>query len=292
MNPMAIEIRGLEKTFGKFHLGPLDLNVPTGSIYGFIGPNAAGKTTTIDLLLGMGREDAGAIRVFGLDHRKDEVEVKRRLGYVSPDLNFAPWGKVARLVHFLSGFYPGWDDARCRVLLDKLEIGLDDKIATMSFGTKIKLSLAMALAHSPDLLVLDEPTLGLDAVSKRAIFAELLAAVKDETRTVFIASHGLADLERFADHIGILKNGRLLLEGPTDTMVDRFRLIDFTGGNGSLPDGIPGLHMQERSTDRGRALVDLQTDAREQLKARGATELSVSPVSLEDLFVALVKGEE
>src|SRR5580658_9113159 len=227
MNANAIEIRRLIKHFPTFTLGPLDLTVPRGAIYGFIGPNGAGKTTTIDLIFGMGRNEGGEIRVLGYDHRASEVDVKRRAAYVSPDLNFQVWGTVARTVRFVRGFYPDWDNDYCVRLMKAFHLSSTDKVATLSFGARTKLSLLLALARRPQVLILDEPTTGLDAVSKQEVFAELLKAVEDGERTVLISSHGLSDIERFADHIGMIKDGKLLLEGRTDEIVDRFRLAEF-----------------------------------------------------------------
>src|SRR5688572_23741586 len=117
MNDHAIEIRGLTKAFPRFNLGPLDLAIPRGAIYGLIGPNGAGKTTAIDLVFGMGSNDAGEIRVLGMDHRADAVEIKRRVAYVSPDVSFQVWGTVGRAIRFVRGFFPDWDDAYCARLL-------------------------------------------------------------------------------------------------------------------------------------------------------------------------------
>src|SRR5258706_1565298 len=117
MNTNAIEIRGLTKHYPAFTLGPLDLTVPRGAIYGLIGPNGAGKTTAIDLVFGMGRNDGGEIRVLGLDHCQHEVEIKRRAAYVSPDLNFHVWGKVSRVIRFVRGFYSTWDNEYCLRLM-------------------------------------------------------------------------------------------------------------------------------------------------------------------------------
>ena len=118
----ALEIRGLTKSFEQgFKLGPLDITVPAGAIYGFVGPNGAGKTTTIDLIFGMGGKDAGSISVFGLDHLRDEVERKRHVGYISPELDFRPWGQIGRAIDFVRGFYPSWDDGYCNQLLASLE---------------------------------------------------------------------------------------------------------------------------------------------------------------------------
>ncbi|MEI8038990.1 MAG: ABC transporter ATP-binding protein, partial [Verrucomicrobiota bacterium] len=204
----AIQIRGLRKHYPGFDLGPLDLDVPRGSIFGFVGPNGAGKSTTIDLMFGMGRADAGAIRLLGLDAVADEVAVKTRAAYVGPELEYASWGKIGNAIRFVRGFYPeSWDDAYCEQLLERFKLGSNDKIATLSFGSRTKLALVIALARRPELLVLDEPTTGLDAIAKRELFAALLDLVGDAAHTVLISSHNLTDLERFADHVAIINDG-------------------------------------------------------------------------------------
>ncbi len=291
MNPTApaIELRGVVKRYSGFTLGPLDLTVPRGAIYGLIGPNGAGKTTAIDLLFSLGRNDAGTIRALGLDHRDDDVELKRRAAYVSPELNFAAWGKVGKAVRFVRGFYPDWDDAYCAELMRVFGLGANDKIATLSFGSRTKLALLLALARRPELLVLDEPTTGLDPVSKQQAFGELLRAVEGGERSVLISSHGLADIERFADHVGLLKGGKLLLEGRTDEIVDRYRLAEFFLD--APPPATPpaGLVFLRRAGARHHALLDQQSRAAEWLQSRGARELTLTRLTLEDLFVALVK---
>jgi len=285
----AITIRGLVKEFSRFKLGPIDLNVPRGAIYGLIGSNGAGKTTTIDLIMGMGREDAGTIEVFGLDHTKDEVAVKRQVGYVSPDLSFSPWTKISRVVSFISAFYPDWDAAYCEQLMKRLKLNWGDRIATLSFGARTKFNLLLALSHRPALLLLDEPLVGLDAVSKQEVFAELLDAVQDENRTVLISSHNLDDLERFADHIGILHGGQLLLEGPTSELVERFRMVHCVSPNGATPNSLAGVYVQKQDGNRWRILLDTQENAVDRLSAHGMTDVTAAPVTLEELFVALVK---
>jgi ABC-type multidrug transport system ATPase subunit len=287
MSANAVEIRGLEKVFPSFRLGPLDLTVPRGAIYGFVGPNGSGKTTTIDLIFGMGAKDAGSIAVLGLDHLRDEVAMKRQVAYVSPDLHFQPWGRVHKVVQFVRGFYPTWDQAYCERLLASLGVGAGDKIATLSFGTRIKLALVLALAWKPTVLILDEPTVGLDAISKQAVFAELLAAVQDEDRTVLISSHGLADVERFADHLGMIKNGRLLFEGATADVIARFRMVDLVAPENLRIAEHPGVFVQRRDGQRWRVLLDLQRASLQALQALGATLVGDAPVTLEDLFVAL-----
>ena len=288
----AIEIRGLVKRYPAFTLGPLDLTVPRGAIYGLIGPNGAGKTTAIDMIFSMGRNDAGCIRVLGLDHRADEVALKRRAAYVSPELNFQVWSRIGKAIRFVRGFYPGWDDACCAELMRAFHLDADDKIVTLSFGAKTKLSLLLALARRPEVLFLDEPTTGLDAVSKQQVFGELLKAVEDGERTVLISSHGLSDIERFADHVGMIKNGQMLLEGRTDEIVDRFRLAEFFSVNGAEFVNRAGLIILQREANRWRALLDQTSDAQAWLRARGAHDLTLTRLTLEDLFVALAKEEE
>jgi ABC-2 type transport system ATP-binding protein len=289
MNDEALTIRGLTKNFPGFQLGPIDITVPKGAIYGLIGPNGAGKTTTIDLVMGMGREEAGTVHVFGLDHTKEEVAVKRQVGYVSPDLVFSAWGKVGRLLGFIRSFYPDWDDAYCSDLLERFQIELDDKIATLSFGARTKLGLIVALAHRPALLLLDEPQAGLDAVSKRELFTELLAAVQDADRTVLISSHNLDDIERFADYVGIINKGKMLVEGATSDLLERFRMVDCIAESTADPTEVPGVSLQHQDGQRYRLLVDTTGNALDRLKAQGLTDLAEAPVTLEELFIGLVK---
>lgn len=283
----ALEIRALVKHYGGFMLGPLDMTVPEGAIYGFVGPNGSGKTTTIDLIFGMGAKEHGSIRVLGLDHLKDEVAVKSQVGYVSPDLNYAPWGSVGRAIQFVKGFYPTWDDSYCRQLLRTLNVGTQERVASLSFGARVKLSLILALSWRPKMLILDEPTVGLDAISKQEVFGELLNAVGDGERTVLISSHNLADVERFTDHIGMIKRGRMVFEGSTADMIERHRMVDFLTDHGDVIANRPGVFVQRQDRNRWRALVDVERAPLDWLRQAGAAEIAATPVTLEDVFVAL-----
>jgi len=285
----AVEILGLEKHFRGFSLGPMDLRVPQGAIYGLIGPNGAGKTTAINLIMGMCKKDAGSIRVFGMDHVAQEAEVKKKVGYVNPELILWPWGRVYRLINFVRFFYSDWDDAYCEDLLRRLHIGPDEKIHTLSFGARIKLGLVLALSHRPALLLLDEPLAGLDAVSRQEIFDEILAAVQDEHRSVLISSHDLHDLERVTDHIGFLHQGRMVLEGQTSDIVDRYRQVNAMAQNGRSPGDIAGIRVLQRDEKRYRMLVDTEAVPLDRLAALGFTPINVQAVTLEELFVMLVK---
>jgi ABC-2 type transport system ATP-binding protein len=286
----AVEIRGLEKRFPRFTLGPLDLTVPAGVIYGFVGPNGSGKTTTFDLIFGLGGKDGGSIHVLGLDHTRDEVAVKRQAGYVSPDLSFRPWNRVDKAINFVRGFYPTWDDAYCERLLNEFHLNWRDSILTLSFGARTKLSLLLALSWRPRVLVLDEPTIGLDAISKQQIFGELLATVRDGDRTVLISSHNLTDLERLTDYVGMIKNGQMMFEGQTSEVVECFRMVDVATPQAAPLSNQAGITVQAAEGARGRVLVDQRRVSIQDLQARGVQVLSDGPVTLEELFVALGKG--
>jgi ABC-2 type transport system ATP-binding protein len=287
----ALEIRGLRTSFRAFELGPLDLTVPRGAIYGFVGPNGAGKTTTIDLIFGMGIRQGGSISVLGLDHLRDEVAMKARVGYVSPDLDYRPWRTVGRAIRFVRGFYPDWDAAYCERLLAAFHLSPDQSIRTLSFGARIALSLVLALSWRPALLVLDEPTVGLDAIARQRVFAELLAAVREGDRTVFISSHAITDLERFADHVGMIKDGRILFEGAIDDVLERWRMVDAVADTEPPREAAlanhPGVRIQSQHGGRLRMLVDRRLAPLEWLRQQGLTPIADTPVSLEELFVAL-----
>jgi ABC-2 type transport system ATP-binding protein len=283
----TLTINGLELKFPKFKLGPLEMHVPSGAMYGFIGPNGAGKTTTLKLIMGMGMPDAGKIKVFGLDHLEEEVAVKKEIGFVCADLNFASWGKVKRLIRFIREFYEDWDDGYCDALLERFGIDMSDRIATLSTGTYIKLNLVLALAHRPRLLLLDEPLAGLDAVAKRQVFDELLEAIQDERRTVLISSHNLADLERYADHIGILNRGYMIAEGATSALVERFRMMDATVADGALA-GTEGVYGLEQDGSRARFMLDIEVLPVAALARHGAKKVMEARLTLEEVFVNLV----
>ena len=217
----AIALKGVERRLGDFALGPLDLTVPRGAVLAFVGPNGAGKTTTLDLLMGMGAADRGEIQVLGKTMPQGEVAIKSKVAYVSPDLNFMPWGSVGRALDFVRGFYPDWDQERCDRLLKEFSVARKERIAALSFGARIKLSLVMALSRDAELLLLDEPTVGLDVNARLLLFREIRDFVKQADRTVVISSHQLSDLEKLADHVAILNKGKLITCGPMAQLVER-----------------------------------------------------------------------
>ena len=186
---------------------------------------------------------------------------------------------------FVRGFYPDWDEARCARLLTAFELARGQKIAALSFGARIKLALTMALAREAELLLLDEPTIGLDVNARRVLFHELLEVVKAENRAVVISSHQLSDLERLADHCAILANGRLAATAPMDGLLARYVQVDAVCA-GRLPE-TPGARLIARNGDRVRLLLERARCDEAALAAQGVRVVAEVPLNLEDLFVAL-----
>jgi ABC-2 type transport system ATP-binding protein len=212
--------------------------------------------------------------------------MKRRVGYVSPVMLYWHWKRVGLAIEFVRGFHPTWDQTYCDHLLRTFALTMADRIALLSFGARMKFSLVLALSWRPPVLILDEPTTGLDPIARRQMFAELLAAVQDDSRTVLVSSHAVSDLERVADHVGMLQHGRLVFEGATTAVTERFRLVDFTlDVPGWTP--LPGIVVQRTDQGRWRVVVDGQRSSTNDLRALGAVDITESRLSLEELFIAL-----
>jgi ABC-2 type transport system ATP-binding protein len=290
MSESAIEFQDVQKSFGlAFSLGPLTFSVPRGSIYALIGPNGAGKSTALNMLMGMGEPALGGIRILDRDIREDEVEIKRRTAYVSPDMDYRAWGTVGRAVDFVRGFYPDWNAARCEELQFAFGVHRDSRVDALSFGARMKLALILALSRDAELLVLDEPTLGLDAIARRQLFTELLKFMAGDGRTILISSHQLTDLERFADHAAIMNQGKVLTSGRMDKLVERYRQFDARVVS-DIGFGVPGVSVIDRQGDRVRLLVDSELASADALEMPQIEVLAQVPLTLEDLFLALIKN--
>ncbi len=227
-----LETRGLCKRYGKVEaLSGLDLRVRRGEVYGFLGRNGAGKSTTIRIIMGITRPSAGEYRLFG--HAGGRIEARQRIGYVAQEQNFYGWMTPTTLGRFVRGFYPTWDDGAYRRLIDNMDLPAGRKVRTFSGGMKVKLALALALAHHPDLLVLDEPTAGLDPVARR----EFLEMVRDQAersgRTTFFSTHLIDEIELAAHRVGIVDDGRTRYQGSIRELESRVKLLRCR----SRPDG-------------------------------------------------------
>jgi ABC-2 type transport system ATP-binding protein len=287
MNDPAIIVEQLRKNVSAtFSLGPVSLVVPRGTVCALVGPNGAGKSTLLNLLMGIGPADGGRATVLGHDLRSAAVAIKRRTALVSPEISYRAWGTVGRAIDFVSGFYPDWDPARCEQLSSQLGLKRTEPIETLSFGGRVKLSLLMALARNAELLLLDEPTIGLDPLARQALFAELLGFMQNEHRTVVISSHQLAELERIADQVAVINQGQVIVSGAIPDVLERYQELDVLLGGAAGIGNRPGVYPLARSGERARLLVDRSCADTSGLETIGARALT-----LEELFVALIRSQ-
>ncbi|HVO12333.1 MAG TPA: ABC transporter ATP-binding protein [Vicinamibacteria bacterium] len=210
---------------GSFRLEVPSWRVAPGEVVGVVGPNGAGKTTLLEAVAGLRPVAAGQLRVFGLDPWSRPVEVRSALGFMSDDMALFEL-RVDRLLRMLSGYYPSWDAALVGQLLDRFEIDTRKKVSDLSRGQGTRLRLVTAMAFRPRLLVLDEPAAALDLSGRRRLLESVLEVVKDPERSVLVSSHALHDVERIADRLLVLGNGRVVQEGETAALVGQGRTLE------------------------------------------------------------------
>ena len=225
MTESVISLTGLTRRFGeKTALDGIDFSIARSGVYGLVGANGAGKTTLIKHILGLLRPDAGSVRVFGLDPVTDPVGVLSRLGYLSEENDLPGWMRVDELIHYTRAFYPHWDDAYAEELRRAFALEPAAKIKNLSKGQKARTGLLIALAYRPELLVLDEPSSGLDPIVRRDILGAVIRTIADEGRTVLFSSHLLEEVEQVADHVTMIRQGRIVLSAPLDEIKQSHRV--------------------------------------------------------------------
>ena len=223
----VIETSGLSRKFGrKMALNEVSLKIPRGRVFGLVGENGAGKTTLIKHILGLLKAERGSVRVFGFDPVTDPVAVLGRIGFLSENRDLPPWMRVDELLRYTQAFYPKWDSRFAEELRDQFGLDPAAKIKNLSRGESAKAGLLIALAFRPELLLLDEPSSGLDPVVRRDILEAIIRTVADEGRTVFFSSHLLEEVERVADDIAMMFAGEVVLTGTLDDIKENHhRLI-------------------------------------------------------------------
>jgi ABC-2 type transport system ATP-binding protein len=225
MSEPVIDVSGLTRRFGdKTALDSVSVSMPRGAVYGLVGANGAGKTTLIKHILGLLRAQSGSVRVFGLDPVADPVAVLSRIGYLSEENDLPGWMRVDELIRYTRAFYPAWDDAYAEQLRQSFALDSAAKIKNLSKGQKARAGLLIALAHRPELLVLDEPSSGLDPIVRRDILGAVIRTIADEGRTVLFSSHLLEEVEQVADHVTMINNGRIVLSAPLDAIRESHRV--------------------------------------------------------------------
>ena len=295
MTDTAIAMAGLTHCFGqRTAVDDLQLEVPTGTVCGFLGRNGAGKTTTIKILMNLLRPTAGQVEVLGLDPGRDSLALRRQVGYVAENPVLYGWMKVRELVWFTGQFYDTWNQSKVDELIDRFGLDPEQKVKQLSRGMNAQLALALALGHEPRLLILDEPASGLDVVVRRDFLESIIGLIQEEGRTVFLSSHLVHEVERVADRVAIIEAGRLVAEGPVDQVKQGVKrvVVRLSEKAGELT-GIPGLReVQGEGTQRLLTVVGYGPEQTARIEAQGGHIIEVVDLSLEEAFVAHVRAAE
>ncbi len=297
-DPLVVECAALSKQYGpKPALAGLDLQVPKGSIYGFLGRNGAGKTTTIKVLLGMVHASGGSARVFDLPATDpaSSVAIRRRTGFVSEDKDLYGDMTVAEIVSFTAGCYPRWRADLQERYLRAFDLPEPATVKALSRGTRTKLALLLAFCRGADLLVLDEPTSGLDPVVADEVLQLLVGHVAREEATVLMSSHQLAEVDQIADRIGIIHRGRMVLAGELDDLRGAFRRLQivFDHEAPAVAFQSPGVvrvrrHGRVLSVVANGHVAELSAEAR----GFGAASVDVDVMPLKEMFLEIVAAED
>ncbi len=292
----VIETSGLGKSFAKKNaVNELNLNVPEGSIFAFLGPNGSGKTTTIKMVMNIIEPSVGTATVLGVKSSKLSSKEYAQIGYVSENQEIPEWMTVRRLVNYCKPYYPTWDEAFCDTLLKQFQLPLDQPLKSLSRGMKMKATLASSLAYRPRLLVLDEPFSGLDVLVRDEFIRGVLELSEQEHWTVFVSSHDIDEVERLADWVGIMKDGELQLCEPVSSLQARFRKIEaVVPGGTQVPTERPDSWLLVEHVGHRLSFVDSQYQDRvteSWLKAQmpSCEQIDSSPMSLRDIFLTLAR---
>ncbi len=298
MSEAVIETVGLKKSYKEVEaVCGLDIRVPRGSIYGFLGRNGAGKTTTIKMLLGMVAPDAGEGRVLGypIDVRSESLEIRRRTGFVSEDKGLYDYMTVSQMIEFTRPLFPSWRRDRESELLRSFELPLTRKVRQLSKGMRTKLALLLALARGAELLILDEPTEGLDPAAIEDVLQALVRLVAEEEVTIFFSSHQIAEVEQIADHVAIIDKGRRVVAGALDDVKEKYRRINliFDGLAPAASFEIAGIERVQKDGRQLSLLVSHNLDEIiNQARALRAQSVDVVPVTLKEIFLESVRSND
>jgi ABC-2 type transport system ATP-binding protein len=289
MKDLSVQFEGVSKRYTHFSLENIHLELPTGSIMGFIGANGAGKSTTIRILMGLVHQDEGSVRVLGHAMPSDQAAAKLDIGFVSEDMRLYGAASLAWHMDFLRPIYPRWDHTYAEDLARRFDLKPQQKIKGLSHGQRVKAALLLALARRPRLLVLDEPTTGLDPVARVEVLSELMAVLADEDRTILFSSHNTLDVEQISDQITFIDRGRIIDSDDKEVFLDRWRRLRLVLPPDGVVPRLPGVvevggsgRLPVLTTNRFEpAMVSACNDM-------GATVQAVDTMTLEEIFVANV----
>ena len=288
-SPAIVEIKNVSRRFGeKFALNDVSFRVPTGTVVGLVGENGAGKTTLIKHILGLLKAQTGSVRVFGLDPVADPVGVLSRIGYLSEEPDMPGWMRVRELIRYVAAFYPTWDHDYAERLRREFDLDPAAKVKQLSKGQRARAGLLIALAYRPELLLLDEPSSGLDPIVRRDILGAIIRTIADEGRTVLFSSHLLAEVERVSDQVAMIKSGRILFCDSLDRLKQvHARLTLRFESPQAAPPALAGALTWDGSGCEWTAVCAGHTNHLQSAAAKiGAQVVEQAPLSLDEIFLA------
>jgi ABC-2 type transport system ATP-binding protein len=290
MNDLAVELSGVSKKYRYFTLEDIHLKLPRGQIMGFIGPNGAGKSTTIRILMGLVHQDAGEVRVLGHRMPAEQVAAKWDIGFASEDMRLYDSMALDWHMSFMQSIYPNWDASYAQILLKRFGLRAEQKMKGFSHGQRVKAALLLVLARKPQLLVLDEPTTGLDPVARHEILRELTGVMADEGRSILFSSHNTQDVEQISDQITFIDRGRIIDSMDKETYLDRWRRLRLEVPLGVELPPLPGIVGVQR---QGRLAVATSNafvpDLAHAYEYTGVRVQRIESMTLEEIFVANVE---
>jgi ABC-2 type transport system ATP-binding protein len=290
MRDLTVHFEGVSKRYPLFNLDNIDLELPAGSIMGFIGANGAGKSTTIRILMGLVYQDKGNVNVLGHPMPADQAAAKLDIGFVSEDMRLYGAASLRWHMEFVRSSYPRWDQLYAEKLLQRFDLKPQQKIKGLSHGQRVKAALLLALARRPRLLVLDEPTTGLDPVARHEVLGELMAVLADEERTILFSSHNTQDIEQISDQITFIDRGKILDSDDKEAFLDRWRRLRLVLPENTALPHLPGVinvggssRLPVLTTNRfDPAMLSVCQDL-------GATVQAIDSMTLEEIFVTSVQ---
>ena len=286
-----IELEGLKFGYGRNEvLKGVNLHVPKGSIFGFVGRNGAGKTTAIKLLLGLLKPMAGRCRIRGIDPQKDEIGVRRIVGYMAEDQQMYGWMRIDQIIKWVASFYPAWDDSFANQLRDVLELPRKSKVKTLSKGQNSRLALLLALGHRPEVVILDDPTLGLDPIGRKEFLRYVISLLQSNGVTVFFSSHLLYEIEPVTDYIAILDRGIIVKSAETAALRETVRkvLLNATQDNFRQIDGL--LDVTDMGERTALTVEDCDAEKINRIKKTCGGFVREYRLNLDEIFAAYVTG--
>lgn len=287
-----VDVAGLSYSYGRVQaLRDVSFEVPEGALYALLGPNGSGKTTLLQILTGLRRAQAGRVSLMGLDSRALTTRQRAAMSYVAEGQQLPGWMRLEQLERYLAPLYPTWDAALARTLRERFDLDPRRQVGALSRGEHMKAALLCALAPRPELLIMDEPFTGMDALVKDELVRGLLESAGSEGWTVLLCSHDIGELELIADHVGVLMRGEMRVSESMDALKRRFRRVTVTGVAEAMR-ADPAWLAVERAGERLRFVLDDADDARMRaLAARfgGAAHVEVEEATLREIFVALAR---